>query len=54
MSRVRPCRRRVTVLLATVVRGLLDLHYSIEVHNEPGEIIHSLAFDDALEVVTPR
>ena len=37
-----------------VVRGLLDLHYSIEVHNEAGEIIHSLAFDDALKVLPPR
>lgn len=34
--------------------GRLDLHYRIEVHNEAGEIIHSLDFRDAVENVPPR
>jgi hypothetical protein len=32
-----------------VRQGLLDLHYRIDVHDENGEIVHSLPFDSALE-----
>ena len=34
--------------------GRLDLHYRIDVHDEAGEIIHSLDFRDAVETVQPR
>jgi Domain of unknown function (DUF6894) len=37
-----------------VKRGRLDLNYRINVHAEGGEVVHSLAFADALEVVAPR
>lgn len=29
--------------------GRLDLHYRIDVHDEAGEVIHSLDFKDAVE-----
>lgn len=31
--------------------GLIDLHYRIEVHDETGAIVHSLAFADAVKIV---
>jgi hypothetical protein len=31
--------------------GRLDLKYRIDVHNEAGEIVHTLPFADALEIV---
>jgi hypothetical protein len=34
--------------------GRLDLNYRVNVHAEGGEVVHSLAFADALEVVDPR
>lgn len=34
--------------------GRLDLNYRINVHSEDDEIVHSLAFADALEVVGSR
>jgi hypothetical protein len=37
-----------------VLRGWLDLHYRIEVHSEGGEIVHSLPFEDAVQVAPPR
>ena len=37
-----------------VQRGLLDLHYSIDVHAEDDAIVHSLAFEDALKVAAAK
>jgi len=37
-----------------VKNGRLDLNYHIDVHTEDGEVVHSLAFTHALEVVGPR
>ena len=34
-----------------VKSGCLDLHFRIDVHDEAGELVHSLAFPDALEIV---
>ncbi len=34
-----------------VKSGRLDLHYRIDVHDESGELVHSLAFADALQIV---
>ena len=34
--------------------GTIDLHYRIEVVNESGELVHTLHFSDAVEVVPPR
>ncbi len=34
--------------------GRLDLRFRIDVHDEAGEIVHSLPFGDALEVVSPQ
>lgn len=34
--------------------GRLDLHYRIDVHDEAGELVHSLKFVDALEVVASK
>jgi len=31
--------------------GRLDLHYRIDVHDEGGDLVHSLPFADALEIV---
>lgn len=39
---------------ADVRKGTLDLHYRIDVHDEAGEVVHSLRFEDALEVLPPR
>ena len=36
-----------------VKNGRLDLHYRIDVHDESGAVVHSLAFEEALEVVRP-
>jgi hypothetical protein len=33
--------------------GRLDLHYRIDVHDESGNLVHSLPFADALEIVSP-
>ena len=33
-----------------VMRGELDLHYRIDVHDEAGTVVHSLPFADALEI----
>jgi hypothetical protein len=37
-----------------VKAGRLDLHYRIEVFDESGDLVHTLPFSDALEVVPPR
>lgn len=37
-----------------VAGGRLDLHSRIDVHDEAGKVVHSLAFGDALEIVPPR
>ena len=37
-----------------VKNGRIDLHYRIEVVNESGELVHTLPFSDAVEVVPPR
>lgn len=34
-----------------VKSGRLDFHYRIDVHDESGELVHSLPFQDALEIV---
>lgn len=34
--------------------GRIDLHYRIEVVSESGELVHTLPFSDAVEVVPPR
>lgn len=41
-------------MAADVKNGLLDLHYRIDVHGEDGHIVHSLRFEDALEIASPR
>jgi hypothetical protein len=33
--------------------GLLDLRYRIDVHEDAGELVHSLPFPQAVEVVEP-
>jgi Domain of unknown function (DUF6894) len=38
---------------ADVKSGRLEMHYRIDVHDEGGQVVHSLSFDDALEIV-PR
>jgi len=30
--------------------GRLDLHYRIDVHNEAGELVHSVSFKDAVAI----
>ena len=37
-----------------VMRGKIDLHYRIDVHEEAGAVIHSLSFADAVEIAPPR
>ena len=37
-----------------VQAGRLDLHYRIEVFNDDGELVHTLPFANALEVISPR
>ena len=37
-----------------VHRGRLDLHCHIDVHAQDGELVHSLAFSDALEIVPAK
>jgi hypothetical protein len=37
-----------------VKNGVLDFHYRIDVHDESGEMVHSLRFADALEIVGQR
>jgi hypothetical protein len=41
-------------MAADVKRGLLDLHHRIDVHAADGEIVHTLPFADALEMVPQR
>ena len=41
-------------MAADVKSGRLDLHYRIDVHDEAGELVHTLPFEDAVEVVPPR
>ena len=36
-----------------VKSGRLDLHYRIDVHDEAGQLVHTLPFADALEIVPP-
>jgi hypothetical protein len=40
-------------LAGDVKSGRLDLRYHIEVHDEAGETVHSIAFADALEIIPP-
>jgi hypothetical protein len=37
-----------------VKNGRIDLHYRIEVMNESGQLVHTLPFSDAVEIVPPR
>jgi hypothetical protein len=37
-----------------VSAGRLDLHYRIDVHDESGELVHSMPFTDAVDVVWPK
>jgi hypothetical protein len=37
-----------------VKTGELDLHYRIDVHDENGNVAHSLQFADAVRIVPPR
>jgi hypothetical protein len=37
-----------------VRNGLIDLHYRIEVFDESGELVHTLPFSDAVELVAQR
>lgn len=37
-----------------VKSGRLDFRYRIDVHDEAGELVHSLTFEDALDIVPPR
>ena len=37
-----------------VKRGRIDLHCHIDVHAEDGELVHSLSFADAVEVLAPK
>jgi hypothetical protein len=37
-----------------VKNGRIDLHYRIEVFSEDGELVHTLPFSDAVEVVAAR
>jgi hypothetical protein len=37
-----------------VKTGRLDLHYRIDVHDERGNVTHSLQFADAVKIVPPR
>jgi len=37
-----------------VKAGRLDLHFRIEVFNESSDLVHTLPFSDALEVISPR
>lgn len=41
-------------IAADVRTGRIDLHYRIDVHAENGEIVHSLPFTEAVEIVLPR
>jgi hypothetical protein len=34
-----------------LLSGRLELNYRIDVHNEAGEIVHTLQFADAVEIV---
>lgn len=40
-------------MAADVKEGRLDLHYRIDVHDDAGALVHSLTFEDALEIVRP-
>jgi hypothetical protein len=48
LSQARDC------MAGDVKSGRLDLHYRIDVHDEAGLNVHTLRFEDALEVVPPR
>ena len=37
-----------------VKNGRIDLHYRIEVVSESGELVHTLPFSEAVEVIPPR
>lgn len=41
-------------MAADVKGGRLDLHYRIDVHDHAGNPVHSLTFEDALEIVPAR
>jgi hypothetical protein len=41
-------------MAADVRTGRLDLNYRIDVHAEDGEVVHTLLFQDALEIVSAR
>ncbi len=34
--------------------GKIDFHYRIDVHDEGGAVVHTLAFEDAVEIVPAR
>jgi hypothetical protein len=34
-----------------VKSGKIDFHYRIDVHDESGAVVHTLAFEDAVEIV---
>jgi hypothetical protein len=33
--------------------GKVDLHFRIDVHDELGEVVHTLPFADAVEIISP-
>ena len=41
-------------MAADVRAGRLDLNYRIDVHAEDGEVVHTLLFQDALEIAAAR
>lgn len=38
-------------IAADVHRGEIDLRYRIDVHNESGDVVHSLSFADAFSII---
>lgn len=41
-------------MAADVKAGTLDLRYRIDVHDGDGEIVHSVAFADAVQIILPH
>ena len=37
---------------ADVKSGRIDLHYRIDVHAEDGQIVHTISFSDAIEIIS--
>lgn len=41
-------------MAADVKKGLLDLRYRIDVHDESGQLMHRLSFSDAVNILQPN